>query len=80
MNRTKGFQGNKNYVPDMEWTMRRVAVLTGGTGFIGAVVFFALTFYPFDYEPIDSAVLITGFILLVILQITLNDATFGAKD
>lgn len=64
----------------MEWTMRRVAVVTGCTGFIVSVVFFALTFYPFDYEPIDSVALITGVILMVILQVTLNETTLGAKD
>lgn len=63
----------------MEWTMRRIAVLMGWTGCIGAVIFCALTIYPLDYEPVDSAVLIGALFIMTVLHIVLNDTTFGSN-
>ncbi|WP_049900991.1 hypothetical protein [Halococcus agarilyticus] len=63
----------------MEWTVRRTAVLSGWIGFVGFVVFLALTVYPFDYAPVDGVLLSAGLLLVVLVKYALDTATLGAE-
>ncbi|MFB6101534.1 MAG: hypothetical protein ABEJ73_03105 [Haloplanus sp.] len=52
------------------------ATLVGIVGFLGAVVLFALTIYPFQYGVVESLVLAGAFVLVVLFETVLDDTSF----
>lgn len=63
----------------MEWTARRIAILVGWSGAIGAMIFLALTVYPFDYALTESALLTVGLFGGVLLWCVLDTTIPGAN-
>ena len=51
-------------------------VLVGVIGLAGALLFLALTVYPFQYGVAESAALVGILVLLALLETVLDDTTF----
>ncbi|WP_226011897.1 hypothetical protein [Halomicrobium salinisoli] len=58
---------------------REKVTLTGVIGLLGAVVFLALSVYPFQYGPVESGVLAGTFVAAALFQFVLGEATFGGE-
>ncbi len=52
------------------------AFLTGLVGVAGAIAFLGLTVYPFQYGPVESAVLAGGLVLAGLVKFALDTARF----
>jgi hypothetical protein len=56
----------------MERATKGLLVGVGGVG--GALAFLALTVYPFQYGPVESALLVGGLLLFALVETILDDA------
>lgn len=59
---------------------REKAALTGVVGLLGAVVFLALSVYPFQYGTVESGLLAGAFVVAALFQFVLDEATFGGEQ
>lgn len=59
---------------------REKAALTAVVGVIGAVVFLALSVYPFQYGAVESGVLAGAFVVAALIQFVLDETTFGGEQ
>lgn len=57
------------------------ALLVGVIGILGAVAFFGLTVYPFQYGLVESSLLAGFFVLISVFEVVLDETSFcGCPD
>lgn len=55
---------------------RQKTLLVSGICLVGAVIFLAMTVFPFQYGPIEAAALAVAFVAFAVFETVLDDTSF----